>query len=237
MTSRRRRRSNSERRWIGNPRPSPVRRTARSRSHERSEGLFRMPWVNSSASIRFSIRTLSCTRLSRSRCVRLGIFLIWRRNAHHAAALAIPRRKAASTRSMPTASSRSVLARRARRLTRMLVGSSTWVSTPCAVRKRCSQNPSRPASKQQTTLIVAPCLRATPACSDEMRVSKATVSPPSIRCRCGFSDPGTRAATTRGCTEFDSKENGRTIDVVRLHDGSSIALIRTAEAYRLSPPP
>jgi hypothetical protein len=41
----------------------------------------------------------------------------------------------------------------------------------------------------------------------------------------------------RGCTELDSKENSRTIDVVRLHGGGSIALIRTAEEYRLSPPP
>src|SRR5215471_16642504 len=67
VTSRRRRRSNSARRWRGISRPSPVRKTARSRSHERRYGLFRMPWVNSSASIRFSTRSFSCTRFSRSR--------------------------------------------------------------------------------------------------------------------------------------------------------------------------
>jgi hypothetical protein len=32
--------------------------------------------------------------------------------------------------------------------------------------------------------------------SISVRRGKATVSPPSIRCRCGFSDPGTRAATS-----------------------------------------
>src|SRR6516162_9230033 len=40
VTSRRRRRSNSARRWRGISRPSPVRKTARSRSHERREGPF-----------------------------------------------------------------------------------------------------------------------------------------------------------------------------------------------------
>src|SRR4029077_1142312 len=93
---------------------------------------------------------------------------------------------------MPSVSSRSVLARRARRLTRMLVGSRTWQTTPCAVSKRCSQKPSRPASKQQTTSASSP--RAARACRDEIRANKAAVSPPSIRCRCGFSTPGTRAA-------------------------------------------
>src|SRR6478736_6082474 len=97
---------------------------------------------------------------------------------------------------MPSASSRSVLARRARRLTRMLVGSRTWQTTPCAVSKRCSQKPSRPASKQQTTPIVASSPRAARACRDAIRANKAAVSPPSIRCRRGFSHPGTRAATS-----------------------------------------
>src|SRR5262249_44425819 len=39
--------------------------------------------------------------------------------------------------------------------------------------------------------------RATRARRDEMRASKAAVLPPSIRCRCGFSDPGTRAAMSQ----------------------------------------
>src|SRR6202021_1129234 len=56
----------------GYSRPIPGRRTTRSPSHERRKGLFRMPWVNSSASIRFSMRSLSCTSFSRSRCVRLA---------------------------------------------------------------------------------------------------------------------------------------------------------------------
>src|SRR5262249_2225049 len=68
---------------------------------------------------------------------------------------------------------------------------------PCAVSRRCSQNPSRPASKQHTTPIAASSRRATRARNDEMRANKAAVSPPSIRCRCDFSDPGKRAAMSQ----------------------------------------
>jgi hypothetical protein len=58
-TSRRRSRSSSARSNGGSLRPSPVRSSAMSRSHERSDGLPRMPCVNSSASILFSSRNLS----------------------------------------------------------------------------------------------------------------------------------------------------------------------------------
>src|SRR5689334_3913273 len=98
---------------------------------------------------------------------------------------------------MPEASSRSVLARRARRLTRMLVGSSTWAAMPSAVSRRCSQNPSRPASKQQATRTGVPSLAAARARSAAASASSAAVSPPSIRCRLGFSTPGRRAATSQ----------------------------------------
>jgi hypothetical protein len=58
-----------------------------------------------------------------------------------------PANCAARTRRRPKASSRSVLARRAPRVTNMLVGSTTWLITPCAVRSRCNQDPSaRPQS-------------------------------------------------------------------------------------------
>src|SRR3984957_1944035 len=66
-----------------------------------------------------------------------------------------PANIAARTRRSPTASRRSVLARRAPRLTKMLVGSTTWLITSCAVRSRYNQNPSRPASKQLTTSVAA----------------------------------------------------------------------------------
>src|SRR5262249_1564648 len=45
--------------------------------------------------------------------------------------------------------------------------------------------------------IAASSRRATRARNDEMRANKAAVSPPSIRCRCGFSDPGRRAAMSQ----------------------------------------
>ena len=57
--SRRRRRLSSARNKAGSPRPSPVRSSVKSRSHERSDGRARMPCVINSASIRFSMRTRS----------------------------------------------------------------------------------------------------------------------------------------------------------------------------------
>jgi len=43
-------------------------------------------------------------------------------------------------------SSRSVLARLARRFTSMLAASTTMLSMPCSISQRCSHQPSRPAS-------------------------------------------------------------------------------------------
>ena len=57
-----------------------------------------------------------------------------------------PRDQAIKARSSACASSRSVLARRARRSTCSEVGSMTWLAIPSASSTRCSQNPSRPAS-------------------------------------------------------------------------------------------
>src|SRR3954454_12718027 len=45
----------------------------------------------------------------------------------------------------------------------MLVGSSTWLAMPLATSSRCSQKPSRPASKQQATPTAAPNSPATRA--------------------------------------------------------------------------
>ena len=55
----------------------------------------------------------------------LGVFFVWRRHAHHTAHMPVATKPDGEQRSMPSASSRSVLARRARQFTRMLVGSST----------------------------------------------------------------------------------------------------------------
>src|SRR5689334_8811883 len=68
---------------------------------------------------------------------------------------------------------------------------------PSAVSRRCSRNPSRPASKQQATRTGVPSLAAARARSAAASASSAAVSPPSIRCRLGFSTPGRRAATSQ----------------------------------------
>src|SRR5690242_8272772 len=68
---------------------------------------------------------------------------------------------------------------------------------PSAVSRRCSQNPSRPASKQQATRTGVPSLAAARARSAAASASSAAASPPSIRCRLGFSTPGMRAATSQ----------------------------------------
>src|SRR2546430_7848212 len=98
----------------------------------------------------------------------LGIFLIWCRHTYHAAALAIPPKIGRK------------YAKHAYGIEPIRFGSFS---------RRCSQNPSRPASKQQTTPIATLSRRATRSRSDEMRASKPTVLPPSIRCRCGLFHP------------------------------------------------
>src|ERR1700678_5163 len=85
----------------------------------------------------------------------LRVFLFHGRHDHGPAGTGIAGKLCGQDAKEPTASSRSVLARRAPRVTKMLVGSTTWLITPCAERSRCNQNPSRPASKQLTTPIDA----------------------------------------------------------------------------------
>jgi hypothetical protein len=83
---------------------------------------------------------------SRSRCWRLASSssMVGTRTTLQTSWSPLP--WAARIRSSPCASSRSVLARLARRFTKMLVGSTTWLITPCSIRRRCRQKPSRPAS-------------------------------------------------------------------------------------------
>jgi hypothetical protein len=92
-----------------------------------------------------------------------------------------PANFAVKTRRSPTASSRSVLARRAPRVTKMLVGSTTWLITPCAVRSGCNQNPSRPASKQLTTSIDASSGGSSRWRRPAMKASSPAPSPASRR--------------------------------------------------------
>ena len=205
-----------------------------SRSHERSEGLPRMPCVASKASIRFSTRTLSWTRCSRSRWRRLASSSSGVGTRTMLQACRSPRQWAISTRSRPWASSRSVLARRARRLTRMLVGSSTWLATPLAVSSRCSQKPSRPASKQQATSTAVPDLPATRARSAVMVASSAAVSPASIRCSFGLLAPGRWAASSQADLLSSSarKRTGPSWAAVRRAIGGSCARGRTPASLR-----
>ena len=117
-----------------------------------------------------------------------------------------PANFAARTRRRPKASSRSVLARRAPRVTNMLVGSTTWLITPCAERSRCNQNPSRPASKQLTTNVDTSSEGFQPAAqaSDESKQPRAVARfqtmnlSPVVRGQTIRDDPGGRA-------QFDSE--------------------------------
>src|SRR5215472_17092169 len=89
VTSRRRRRSNSGRRWRGISRPSPVRKTARSRSHERRGGPFpnalgEQQCFNSVFDAKLLLHQVLALAV-----YALGILVIRRRHAYHAAALAI----------------------------------------------------------------------------------------------------------------------------------------------------
>src|SRR6478736_5569427 len=196
MTSRRRKRSNSARRWRGISRPSPVRRTARSRSQERREGLFRMPWGEQQ---RFNtvFDALPLLHQLLALAVRaLGILLFRCWHTYHAAGLMI------------TPEIGRKHAQHALRIEPVRLGpSGSAVDENAGGFKNmandtmCRQQTVQPeavtsASKQQTTFIAASSPRAARACRVEIRANKAAVSPPSIRCRCGFSHPGTRAATS-----------------------------------------
>jgi hypothetical protein len=106
-TSRRRSRSSSVRSKGGSARPSPVRSSAMSRSHERSDSRPQIPWVNNRASILFSMRSLSWMRCSRSRCGRFASSSsgVDTRTMLHTCRS--PPSQATRTRSMPSASSAS----------------------------------------------------------------------------------------------------------------------------------
>src|SRR5215207_3934799 len=67
---------------------------------------------------------------------------------------------------------------------------------PCAVSSRCSQNPSRPASKQHATSAAPPSWVRARERSSAISASSAPVSPPSIRCSLDFLAPVRRAATS-----------------------------------------
>jgi len=70
--------------------------------------------------------------------------------------------------------------------------------TACIVSARCSQNPSRPTSKQHTTSAGLPSLVEAQARvrSSAISAKSAVVSPPSMWCSRDFSTPGGRAATS-----------------------------------------
>ena len=139
------------------------------------------PGWRATPAIRFSMRTRSCTRNSRSRCGRFASSSSTDRTTTVRQAPGSPANFAAKTRRSPTASRRSVLARRAPRVTKMLVGSTTWLITPCAVRNRCNQNPSRPASKQLTTSVGASSGGSSRWRRPEMKASSPAPSPASRR--------------------------------------------------------
>src|SRR5208283_1746419 len=68
---------------------------------------------------------------------------------------------------------------------------------PCAVSTRCSQNPSRPASKQHATSTGRPGLVDARDRRSSISVNSAAASPPSRRYSRDFSTPGSRAATSQ----------------------------------------
>src|SRR5215469_18923752 len=87
VTSRRRRRSNSARRWRGISRPSPVRKTARSRSHERRGGPFpnalgEQQCFNSVLDAKLLLHQVLALAV-----YALGILVFRRRHAYHSSCL------------------------------------------------------------------------------------------------------------------------------------------------------
>ena len=108
-----------------------------------------------------------------------------------------PRAQAINVRSIASASIRSVLARRLRRLTAIEDGSTTWLRIPCAASRRWTQNPSRPASCITTT--VTGRRRRRPARSRRRRSSASRPGPSQAAtpCRLALSSPGALATTTQ----------------------------------------
>src|ERR1700694_5008419 len=68
---------------------------------------------------------------------------------------------------------------------------------PCAVSNRCSQNPSRPASKQHATSTARPSLVEARDRSLVISASSVVVSPPWMRCSRDFSAPAERKLRLR----------------------------------------
>jgi hypothetical protein len=108
----------------------------------------------------------------------------------------LPSRKALRVNAIASTSRRSVLARRPRRDTRKLAGSSTCVSMPRASRKRASQKPSYPASKQTLTETACPVSRLPRAAKRPSTSSRAAVSPPGTTTVVTLERPGSSAPTS-----------------------------------------
>ena len=78
-------------------------------------------------------------------------------------------------------------------MTKMLVGSTTWLITPCAVKSRCNQNPSRPASKQ-----LMPYKRETRHPEDPAGRRKPAMKEAGLRWSPPLPDDGSQALSFRG---------------------------------------
>ena len=138
-------RSSRPRSPSGSGDPSHNRKVAKTVASPRAGGVGR-PCVINRPWMRFHTARLAFRTASRSRC-----------NCRSSSAVTLGTRTSRHPRGSPavawiswmtkaTASRRSVFARRARRSTAMLDGSTTTLLTPAAVNARCNQNPSRPAS-------------------------------------------------------------------------------------------
>src|SRR4051794_14833099 len=156
-----------------------------------------MPCPQSSPLIRLVCRTRSLSSVPRSRVRRrrssssgLGGRTI--EQTHRS-----PRAQAISARTSFSPSIASVLARRCRRSTAIEAGSTTWLSTPLAPSRRCTQKPSRPASWMTTTRTATPARRSAVALSRASRSSSAPPSPPLTACLDSFSLPGALTVTSQ----------------------------------------
>jgi hypothetical protein len=108
-----------------------------------------------------------------------------------------PSRYALRVNAIARTSRRSVLARRPRRDTKKLAGSSTCVSTPRAGRERASQKPSWPASWQTLTGTDRPASRPARAAKRSSTSSRASVAPPGTSAVLTLERrPGSRAPTS-----------------------------------------
>ena len=134
------------------------------------------PCVANNPLIRFTCRVRSITSASRSRVNRRSSSSVGLGGRTIEQARRPPRAHSISVSSSFSTSIRSVFARRLRRFTAIEAASTTWLSTPFASRKRCTQKPSRPASWIEITLTVVPQDRSARAFSRFSRVRRAVVS-------------------------------------------------------------